>query len=74
MKQSETVSNRRLKMLIEQYVEARKRQHDFVSTDLASRAVRQVILSPISDRALDELIAICAIERGIAVRFDRSAI
>jgi hypothetical protein len=71
VKQSETVSNRCLKMLIEQYVEVRKRRHDFVSTDLASRAVRQVLVSPISDYALDEMIARCAVERGITVRFDR---
>lgn len=47
MQQSETVSSRRLKMLVEQYVEVRKRRYDFVSTDLARRAVRQVLVSPI---------------------------
>jgi hypothetical protein len=71
--QSNTLSNRSLKTLVEQYVEVRKRRYDFVSTDLASRALRQLILGPISDHALDEMIASCAVERGIAVRFDRSA-
>ncbi|RWM22830.1 MAG: hypothetical protein E5X53_23525 [Mesorhizobium sp.] len=73
MLQSETLSNRCLKTLVEQYVEVRKRRHDFVSTDLASRALRQLIPGPISDDALDQMIANCAVERGITVRFDRSA-
>lgn len=37
------ITQRRLKILIEQYVEARKKNHDFVSTELACKAIRQII-------------------------------
>ena len=65
------ISERRLKILVEQYVEARKKNHDFVSTELASRAIRQFISPPIGEDALDNLIAKCAVEHGLNVRFDR---
>ncbi|TIL55691.1 MAG: hypothetical protein E5Y32_19735 [Mesorhizobium sp.] len=72
MQRSKTLSDRRIKALVVHYVEVRKRRHDFVSTALANTAVRQLILSPISDHDLDEMIASCAVERGITVRFDSS--
>ncbi|RUX96134.1 MULTISPECIES: hypothetical protein [unclassified Mesorhizobium] len=65
------IAERRLKMLVEQYVEARKKNHDFVSTELASKAIRQLISPPIGAEGLDNMIAKCAIQHGLSVRFDR---
>ena len=65
------ITERRLKILIEQYVEARKKNHDFVSTRLASKAISQVISPPVGQMTLDNMIAKCAVEHGLTVRFDR---
>ena len=65
------IAERRLKILVEQYVEARKKNHDFVSTELASKAIRQFISPPIGEKALDNMIAKCAVEHGLIIRFDR---
>jgi len=68
------VAARRLSMIIEQYVEARKRRYDFVSTDQAARVIRK-ILKPadpaLSDRKLDDMVAALAVKNGLAVVFDR---
>jgi len=68
------VAARRLSMIIEQYVEARKRRYDFVSTDQAARVIRR-ILKPadpaLSDRKLDDMVAALAVKNGLAVVFDR---
>jgi hypothetical protein len=65
------IAERRLKMLVEQYVEARKKNRDFVSTEFASKAIRQIISPPIRAEALDNMIAKYAIRHGLTVRFDR---
>lgn len=68
------IAARRLSMIIEQYVEARKRRYDFVSTDQAARVIRK-ILKPadpaLSDRKLDDMVAALAVKNGLAVVFDR---
>ena len=70
------VAARRLSMIIEQYVEARKRRYDFVSTEQAARVIRG-ILKPadpaLSDRKLDDMVAALAVKNGLAVVFDRGA-
>ena len=70
------VAARRLSMIIEQYVEARKRRYDFVSTDQAARVIRR-ILKPadpvLPDRKLDDMVAALAVKNGLAVVFDRGA-
>ncbi|ARP68217.1 hypothetical protein A9K65_032955 (plasmid) [Mesorhizobium sp. WSM1497] len=71
---ADDIAARRLKMLVEQYVENRKRRHDFISTSTAETAIREVLPNcPISGKALDDLIAASAIAHGLGVRFDRSA-
>ncbi|MER8810890.1 hypothetical protein [Mesorhizobium australicum] len=66
-------ATRRLKMLVEQYVETRRRRHDVISTSTAEAAIREVLPNcPISGKAFDELIAASAITHGLGVRFDRS--
>lgn len=74
MQEPRDVAARRLSMIIEQYVEARKRRYDFVSTDQASRVIRR-ILKPadpvLSDRKLDDMVAALAVKNGLAVVFDR---
>lgn len=70
------IAARRLSMIIEQYVEARKRRYDFVSTDQAAKVIRR-ILKPadpvLSDRKLDDMVAALAVKNGLAVVFDRGA-
>ena len=70
------IAARRLSMIIEQYVEARKRRYDFVSTEQAARVIRG-ILKPadpaLSDRKLDDMVAALAVKNGLAVVFDRGA-
>jgi hypothetical protein len=64
------IAARRLRMLVEQYIEVRHRKHDFVSTSMAIAAIRQVTRFPISDEALGHMIAEMAVQKGIDVRFD----
>lgn|GEM_PF-1646265 len=68
------IAARRLSIIIEQYVGARKRRYDFVSTDQAARVIRR-ILKPadpaLSDRKLDDMVAALAVKNGLAVVFDR---
>ncbi|MBZ9887203.1 hypothetical protein LB559_04490 [Mesorhizobium sp. BR1-1-3] len=60
-------------MLVEQYVESRKRRHDVISTSTAEAAIREVLPNwQISGRAFDDMIAASAIAHGLGVRFDRS--
>ncbi|WP_245466509.1 MULTISPECIES: hypothetical protein [unclassified Mesorhizobium] len=40
---ADEIAARRLKMLVEQYVETRKRQHDVISTSTAEAAIREVL-------------------------------
>ena len=70
LQQPEDIAARRLGILIEQYVEARKKRYDYVSTEQAYLAIRQ-ILKPISDRELDDMVASLAVKNGLAVVFDR---
>ena len=68
------IAARRLSMIIEQYVEARKRRFDFVSTDQAARVIRKILKpadSALSDRKLDDMVAALAVKNGLAVVFDR---
>lgn len=68
---ADDVAMRRLKILVEQYVEARKKRHDVISTAKAGMAIREVMpMCPISGKAFDDLIAVCAIEHGLGVLFD----
>ncbi|MBZ9740824.1 MULTISPECIES: hypothetical protein [unclassified Mesorhizobium] len=71
MHYADEIALRRVKMLVEQYVLARSRRYDFVSTELACRAIRQVVRSPIEDTELDHLLARSAVKQGLSVRFDR---
>ncbi|RUZ71270.1 hypothetical protein EN943_34235 [Mesorhizobium sp. M7A.F.Ca.US.006.01.1.1] len=71
MQYAEEIALRRVKMLVEQYVVARSRRYDFVSTELACKAIRQVVRSPIEDAELDHLLARSAVKQGLSVRFDR---
>ncbi|TSE04351.1 hypothetical protein C1D09_024285 [Mesorhizobium intechi] len=68
------IAARRLSMVIEQYVEARKRRYDFVSTDQAARVIRKILKPadpPLSDRKLDDMVAAVAVKNGLAIIFDR---
>ena len=70
------IAARRLSMIIEQYVEARKRRFDFVSTDQAARVIRRTLKPTLSDpalsdRTLDDMVAAFAVKNGLAVFFDR---
>ncbi|MCF6126985.1 MULTISPECIES: hypothetical protein [Mesorhizobium] len=68
---TDDVAVRRLKILVQQYVETRKKRHDVISTAKAGTAIREVMPScPLSGKAFDDLIAACAIEHGLAVLFD----
>jgi hypothetical protein len=71
MQQADEVALRRVKILVEQYVLARSRKYDFVSTELACKAIRQVVRSPIEDVELDHMLARSAVKQGLSVRFDR---
>ncbi|KAA3452310.1 hypothetical protein C7I87_02720 [Mesorhizobium sp. SARCC-RB16n] len=71
MHYADEIALRRVKMLVEQYVLARSRRYDFVSTELACKAIRQVVRSPIEDTELDHLLARSAVKQGLSVRFDR---
>ncbi|WP_027029076.1 hypothetical protein [Mesorhizobium loti] len=78
MQEPRDVAARRLSMIIEQYVEARKRHYGFVSTDQAAMVIRK-ILKPtladpaLTDRQLDDMVAALAVKNGLAVIFDRGA-
>ncbi|MER9236023.1 hypothetical protein NKI56_28885 [Mesorhizobium sp. M0622] len=67
------IAVRRLKILIEQYMETRKRRPDVVSTAAAEIAIRAVMPNcPVSGKAPDDMIAACAFEHGLGVLlFDR---
>ncbi|ESY98809.1 hypothetical protein [Mesorhizobium sp. LNHC209A00] len=71
MRYADEIALRRVKMLVEQYVSARSRRYDFVSTELACKAIRQVVRSPIDDSELDNLLAKSAVKQGLSIRFDR---
>ncbi|MBZ9967265.1 hypothetical protein [Mesorhizobium sp. BR1-1-2] len=73
MQYAEDITLRRVKMLVEQYVLTRSRRYDFVSTELACRAIREVMRSPIKDAELDRMLARSAARQGLSVRFDRIA-
>jgi len=64
---------RRVDILVEQYIEARHRKHDFVSLKLAIVAIRQVSRFPISDDQLARIVAARAVQSGLDVRFDQKA-
>jgi len=68
---SHEVEERRLKMLIEQYVEVRKKRHDVVSVRQAAAAVLTVIKAcPVSRSELEHMIAASAVAHGLGVAFD----
>ncbi|MER9192955.1 hypothetical protein NKI13_06665 [Mesorhizobium australicum] len=71
MRYADEIALRRVKMLVEQYVSARSRRYDFVSTELACKPIRQVVRSPIDDSELDHLLAKSAVKQGLSIRFDR---
>ncbi|MBZ9702739.1 hypothetical protein LB530_17815 [Mesorhizobium sp. CO1-1-3] len=71
MQHADKIALRRVKMLVEQYVLTRSRRYDFVSTELACRAIREVMRSPIEDAELDRMLARSAARQGLSVRFDR---
>jgi hypothetical protein len=65
------IQARRLKMLIEQYVEVRKKRHDVVSLSQAEKAILSVLRDcPVSGRELDNMIATSALAHGLGVAFD----
>lgn len=62
----------RVAELVEFYLDARERRHDFVSIQTAHKALAQVLpRHAIPERALDDMIAGRAIARGLCVDFDR---
>lgn len=62
---------RRLNMLIEQYVEVRKKRHDVVSVGQAGKAIKAVLREcPVTGKALDDMIAASAVAHGLGVVFD----
>jgi hypothetical protein len=66
------IAERRLRMLVEQYVETRKRRHDWVSIAKAEAAIMQAMPDcPITGRLLDDLVSQCAVSQGLTVHFDR---
>jgi hypothetical protein len=66
------ITTRRLDILLENYVEARSRRHDYVSVITAERAIKQVLPDlDVTNRDFDDMIAHRAIKRGLAVHFDR---
>ena len=71
MQQPDDIAARRLGILIEQYVEARKKRYGYVSTEQAYRAIRQVLKPVIPDRELDDMVASLAVKNVLAVVFDR---
>lgn len=71
MQYAEEIALRRVKMLVEQYVLATSRRYDFVSTELACKAIREVVRSPVEDTELDNMLARSAFKQGLSVRFDR---
>ncbi|WP_281056248.1 hypothetical protein [Mesorhizobium sp. M7A.F.Ca.US.005.03.1.1] len=40
---ADDMAARRLKMLVEEYVETRKRRHEVISTSMAEAAIRQLL-------------------------------
>ncbi|MBZ9794473.1 hypothetical protein [Mesorhizobium sp. ES1-4] len=76
MQEPRDIAARRLSMIIEQYVEARKRRFGFVSTDQAARVIRRTLKPDssepvLSDHDLDDMVAALAVKNGLAVIFDR---
>ncbi|MBZ9775714.1 hypothetical protein [Mesorhizobium sp. CO1-1-8] len=71
LQQPDDIAARRLGILIEQYMEARKKRHDYVSTEQAYQAIRHVLKPAIPDRELDNMVASLAVKNGLAVVFDR---
>jgi hypothetical protein len=68
---AETETYRRLNMLIEQYVEVRKKRHDVVSVGQAGKAIKTVLGEcPVTEKALDDMIATSAVAHGLGVVFD----
>ena len=65
------IACRRLKMLIEQYVEVRKKRHDIVYIQQAGKAIKTVLRDcPVTGRALDDMIAASAVAPGLDIAFD----
>jgi DNA-binding transcriptional regulator YbjK len=71
MMYADEIGMQRLRILVDQYVEVRKRRHDFVSIELASKAIRQLSRTPISDKALENIAAKSAAAHQLEVGFDR---
>ncbi|TGQ73350.1 MAG: hypothetical protein E5V49_04635 [Mesorhizobium sp.] len=71
MQHQEDIAARRLDMVIEQYVESRKRRYGYVATDQASRVIRRILNPDVSDHELDDRVAALAVKNGLAVVFDR---
>ena len=76
MQEPKEIAARRLSMIVEQYVEARKQHFGFVSTDQAARVIRRTLKPSLSDpdlsdRKLDDMVATLAVKNGLAVIFDR---
>ena len=61
----------RLNVLIEQYVEVRKKRHEVVSVGQARKAIKTVLWDcPVTGKALDDMIAASAVAHGLGVAFD----
>lgn len=71
MQYADNAALKRVGTLVEQYVLTRSRRYDFVSTELAYKAIREVMRSPIDGVELDRLVAKSAQEKGLSIRFDR---
>jgi hypothetical protein len=71
MQNADNIALKRVRTLVEQYVLTRSRRYDFVSTELAYKAIREVMRTPIDEVELDRLVVESAQEKGLSVRFDR---
>ncbi|RWE44456.1 MAG: hypothetical protein EOS78_02490 [Mesorhizobium sp.] len=63
---------RRLKTLVEHYVDVRRRKHQFICIALAIRAIPQFETDPISDNFLAQMIAEYARDQGLDVRIEEA--
>jgi len=71
---ADEIAASRLTMLVEQYVETRRRRHDFISVAKAHTAILQLFPeASVWRETIDRLIVECAVAHGLAVHFDALA-
>lgn len=64
-------SSRSIQDVVDQYIASRRSKLTPISTADATRAIKSVLpTSSVSDRELENLIALAAVHRGLALHFD----